>query len=435
MAHTGADTRWRGPSGTWRRAAAALLLAGAVAACDDAATGPQGTASFRLEAVWGDGASGLAGEKLLFPVMVRVTDADARPVEGARVSFEPAAGSGSVQPASAATDALGRAVTEWRLGPAGSRRQQLVASLAPGVEGSEVRIVLDATALGPDETDRVVVRGALGPLKGILLTSGEDGRLSVLYEKATADTVIPLPPLPGMDLDVLVFSHGNRPLLERVSWTPGKDTAHLTLLPPVPVDVSVTVSAGRYAEVRPLIEADLQRMETVWTGNAMGLRLGRVSWVDGTDGGAVGDGWDVSIVGICDALSPGPAIQASFVGTLSGSAGFGYGCNSGHVFLGRDWHRYPYLLAHEFGHTFTLEHKAFGLMNPSAPAAYVCTGEVFRAHFDRRSALNTIFQAQPPVSRRLCLGSATTCLPGDFEFADPTATSPASRPSPSAGWR
>lgn len=425
----------RVPSRGGSRVLAAVLLVTVGAACGDAGTEPGETGPLRLEAVWGHGASGLAGEKLLYPVMVRVTDVGGRPAVGVRVSFEPTAESGSVQPAWALTDALGRAVTEWRLGPAETRRQQLRASVAPGLEGSGAQLVLEATALGPDEADRIMVRGALGPLKGILLTSAEDGRLSVLREVATPDTVILLPPVPPMELDVLVFAYANRPLLERVTWTAGTDTVFLTLLPPVPVDVNVTVNAGAYTEVRARIEADLKRMEEVWVENAVGLRLGRVIWVDGTDGGAAGDGWDVSIVGLCGELSPGSAIQATFVGTLSGATDFGYGCNSGHVFLGRGWYRYPYLLAHEVGHTFTLQHRAFGLMNPTGPAPYLCLGEVFRAHFDRRSALNTVFQAQPPAARRLCLGPDTPCLPDDFEFSGYGVTSPASLPSRPAGWR
>lgn len=416
MSDTAAVRRSRSRVRSCRGAAAAALLAVA-AGCGDGGTDPEESASLRLEAIHGDGASGLAGERLLFPVMVRVTEGGTRPVPGVRVRFEPAAGSGSVQPSSALTDEHGRAFTDWHLGPAEVRRQRLRATLDERPQEGAAEVVLEATALGPDETDRIEVRGALGALKGVLLVSADDGMFSVLFERATADTVILLPPVPQMELDVLVFSYGNRPLLERVSWTAGRDTARLTLLPPVLVDVKATVNAGTFAQVRPRVEADLRRMEEVWMKNAVGLRLGHIAWVDGTDGGAAGDGWDVSIVGICDALSPGSAIEAAFVGTLSGSPAFGYGCNSGHVFLGREWHRYPYLLAHEVGHTFTLQHKAFGLMSSSAPAPYLCTGEVFRAHFDRRSALNTIFQAQPQALRRLCLGGPDTpCLPEDFEF-------------------
>ena len=436
MTQTGAVRRLRASPRTWPCTLAVVFLAAALAACGDAGTDPEGTESLRLEAIWGHGVSGLAGERLLYPVAVRVTDAGGRPVADVRVSFEPTPESGSVQPASALTDAGGKAATEWRLGPAEARRQQLRASVAPGPEGSGAQLVLEATALGPHETDRVVVRGALGPLKGILLTSEEDGRLSVLFQKATADTVILLPPLPRMDLDVVVFSFGNRPLLERVSWTAGTDTAVLTLLPPVLVDVDVTVNAGTFTEMQARIDADLERMEELWVANAVGLRLGRISWVDGTYGGAAGDGWDVSIVGICDELSAGSAVEATVVGTLSGSADMGYGCTSGHVFLSRGWYQYPYLLAHEVGHAFTLQHRAFGLMNPSAPAPYLCTGEVFRAHFDRRSALNTIFQAQPQALRRLCLGGPDTpCLPEDFDFGEAGPTSPVSLPSRRAGWR
>lgn len=415
----------RGPA----RAAAAAFLAAAVAGCSDAATGPEGTQDhLRLEVIWGDGESGLAGERLLYPVIVLVTDVRARPVPGVPVRFEPAEGCGSAEPSLGVSDDEGRAMTRWRLGSGDVRRQQLQVTIDAGVEGGGAQIVLEAIALRPDEADRIEVSGALGPLKGIVLVPVEDGTFSVLFEKATADTTILLPPLPQGEMDVVVFSRGNRPLMERVNWTVAVDTARVTLRPPVLVDVNVSVQAGVFEEMLPLIEADLHRMEELWMRDAMGLRLGRVSWVDGTGG----PGWDVRGSGLCAALTPGAAIELSVVGTVDGYQDAGYGCVSGHVFLGKQWYRYPYLLAHEVGHTFALLHAAYGLMNPGNPGGYVRTGEVFRAHFNLRSALNTIFRAQPEAQRRLCAGGAASpCLPDDFEFSETAAVSAETTPSSS----
>ncbi len=413
-----------GRSGFSRRrspwATAAALLSVAVVGCDDGGTEPAETPDLlRLEAVWGDGESGLPGERLRNPVVVLVTDARARPAPGVPVRFEPAEGSGSAEPSSAVSDNHGRVMVHWRLDPSGVRRQQLRATIDEAVAGGGAQVVLEATALGPDEVDRIEVREALGPLKGIVLVWVEEA-YSVLFEKATADTVVLLPPLPlqgAPALDLLVFSHGNRPLMKRVFLTAAVDTVRVTLRPPVLVDLNVSVKAGVFEELRPLFEADLGAMEDLWARNAMGLRLGRVTWADTTGG----EGWNVDgSNAMCDALLPGQAIEVSIVGSVQSSSTGGYGCMSGHVFLGRQWYRYQHLLAHEVGHTFSLYHTSWGLMNPSPPfGGDLRTGQVFRSHFDLRSSLNTIFGAQHEAQRRLCgMGPDSACLLDEFEFSE-----------------
>ncbi|HUF34642.1 MAG TPA: leishmanolysin-related zinc metalloendopeptidase [Gemmatimonadales bacterium] len=71
-----------------------------------------------FEAVSGNAQAGPAGEALLQPQVVEVTDLLGSPIAGLAVSFAVTEGGGSVQPAVATTGANGRASTVLTLGPA-----------------------------------------------------------------------------------------------------------------------------------------------------------------------------------------------------------------------------------------------------------------------------------------------------------------------------
>ena len=73
-------------------------------------------AAAAVEPVSGGGQKALFGTALPEPIVVRVVDAGGAPIEGATVTFTPAAGDGSANPASAQTGADGQAATTWTLG-------------------------------------------------------------------------------------------------------------------------------------------------------------------------------------------------------------------------------------------------------------------------------------------------------------------------------
>jgi len=85
--------------------------------------------------------SGAAGRKLAAPVVATVTDSYGNPVADAIVSFT--AKSGSVAPARIATDAKGRAKTQWTLGRSGG--EQAVVAV---VKGHDVRGTLTVQVSG-----------------------------------------------------------------------------------------------------------------------------------------------------------------------------------------------------------------------------------------------------------------------------------------------
>ena len=69
-----------------------------------------------LTLVSGDAQEGLAGDPLADPLLVRVDDGGGSPVKGVAVTFTPAEGHGTADPATAETDAEGLAQTTWTLG-------------------------------------------------------------------------------------------------------------------------------------------------------------------------------------------------------------------------------------------------------------------------------------------------------------------------------
>ncbi len=98
-----------------------------------------------IEAI-GSGQRTTPGQPPLEPVGVRVLDAGGAPASGTAVRFEPAPGSGRVEPNEAYTDEKGMAAVRWMLGRRPGR-QTLWAVSAEG--GASVEI--EATALDPDE--------------------------------------------------------------------------------------------------------------------------------------------------------------------------------------------------------------------------------------------------------------------------------------------
>jgi hypothetical protein len=97
-----------------------------------------------LVKVSGDRQIGIAGTTLPVPLVVEVSDALGNRLAGVLVTFAPAAGSGSVDPAQMNSAGNGTAATAWTLGAA-EGPQSVVASIGAGLS-----VTFTATATGED---------------------------------------------------------------------------------------------------------------------------------------------------------------------------------------------------------------------------------------------------------------------------------------------
>lgn len=114
-------------------------------------TTTEAPAASRLTIVQGHLQQAAAGTLLPTPVVLRVYDTENTPMANVPVSFNVLAGGGSVDPATAKSDANGEVKARWTLGP-GSQVQTMVGS-APGVEP------ITLSALGVLPSDITIAQG------------------------------------------------------------------------------------------------------------------------------------------------------------------------------------------------------------------------------------------------------------------------------------
>ena len=99
----------------------------------------------RIEIVSGENQVGTVGSALAESLVVRVLDAQNRPVPGQAVTFTPAAGSGTVSPTRPVTAADGTAQVLWTLG-GGSGTQQVEARAVGGAAPEDLLVIFHANA-------------------------------------------------------------------------------------------------------------------------------------------------------------------------------------------------------------------------------------------------------------------------------------------------
>lgn len=105
----------------------------------------------RLTIVQGSLQAAAVGTLLPTPIILRVYGTDGAPMSKVPISFQVLAGGGTVDPATAISDANGEVKAKWTLGPA-SQVQAVVGS-APNVEP------VTLSALGVLPTDMVIAQG------------------------------------------------------------------------------------------------------------------------------------------------------------------------------------------------------------------------------------------------------------------------------------
>ncbi len=153
-----------------RSAPVALLACLAAASCGDS-TGPTVEPPVEpptvpvpatVQVISGDGQRTVQGLSLADSLVVRVLDAQGQALSGETVTFEPAAGSGSADPASATTDSGGRAATAWTLGPDPGQQTLNVAATdaatAVTARALDLEAELDTLFIAPSDAELDAVR-------------------------------------------------------------------------------------------------------------------------------------------------------------------------------------------------------------------------------------------------------------------------------------
>src|SRR6476661_5831589 len=107
---------------------------------------PNESRAAAITRVSGDEQSAAAGAALSKPLVVRVTDGLARPVEGQAVAFAIDAGGGDVTPASATTGPDGTASAAWTLGGAAGQQRVRVTVTGDGIPAG-LLVNFNATAV------------------------------------------------------------------------------------------------------------------------------------------------------------------------------------------------------------------------------------------------------------------------------------------------
>ena len=210
------------------------------------------------------------GRALGDSIVVRATDAEGQPVEGAVIVFVPAEGSGTVAPDSVASDSAGLAATLWTLGERLGEQRLTASAATAGSPTAEV----SATALTPEETVASLAvasgneqRGRHGRALGdsIVVRATDSGG------EAVEGAVIVFAPADGDGTVAPDSVTSNSAGMAATAWTLGEEPGEQRLA------ASVATAGGRTVDVSAtaLTPEETVASLAVASGNEQGGRRGR----------------------------------------------------------------------------------------------------------------------------------------------------------------
>ncbi|HEX7020852.1 MAG TPA: hypothetical protein VF159_12615 [Gemmatimonadaceae bacterium] len=171
------------------------LIAGlaAVSACAGDGVGPSQRSAAKLDPASDLTTSGVVGTPITRPLLVKVTDADGRPVAGATVTFAVTRGNGSVGTRVATSDRTGQASTSWTLGTVAGANE-----VTASVSGLATSIKFEATAAaGP------VSRIVLTPQNARILNGSDTTRVAVASTDQFGNVTSPSPSVTARDTSLI----------------------------------------------------------------------------------------------------------------------------------------------------------------------------------------------------------------------------------------
>src|SRR5436190_3181353 len=172
-----------------RRRLLSLVALCAFAACGGDTTGPSNQPPAHLDAVADLSRTATVGTPVTGGIVVKVTDAGGRPVQGATVALAVTLGNGSTSPRLATSDAKGQATATWTLGTIMGANE--VTATVSGV-GTTVKFSATGTA-GP------VTNISLSPQSARMLPAADTTRITAQSLDAFGNVATPKPTLTPRD--------------------------------------------------------------------------------------------------------------------------------------------------------------------------------------------------------------------------------------------
>ena len=350
--------------------------------------------------VIGNGQRGFAGGQLPNPIEVQLVNSNSRAVSVRRlVRFSIVDGGGSLSDTSVTTNDRGYAAVTWSLGPT-SGPQHLTVKLADAPEIAEQSVVAHAVSL--DDAELVVIAGATSGNIGLVLRTDDAVRT---YTLTWPDTILRLLPRSsaGTWEEVTAFTVGHPPVAVVRPWTDLVDTIHIAFQAPIQVPFVIWLTTD-FDTTAVRAQHDLQWLDWQWRIQMTGLRVGQVRIDSAPDfsfncGETTSPYYDATAINVFYTKNPSPFACDARVIRMHAT----------HPLTFTD--PYRFVMAHEVGHTLSLDHAtdSLNVMWPQArPGAKLTTGQIYNMHFSDWGALNSVLGRRPPGTRN-CRVTALFC--------------------------
>ena len=242
--------------------AAALIVLGCVSTLScDAPTEAGMQIPAALEIVSGEDQEGEVGEQLPAPLVVRVLDADDRPIRGVLVNFRVTEGGGSVFAGAGLTDADGVVQERWTLGTVASARQTVEARAVDSRTGDPIVFAtFEATALpGPAATLEKVDGDGLELPVGSAVSVLPTVRVADRYDNPVPDVSVAFRIITGgANVDAGTVTSNAEGLARVAAWTlataAGENRMTATAAGVPPVTFTVRGVAGAASRIAIVVE-------------------------------------------------------------------------------------------------------------------------------------------------------------------------------------
>ena len=232
---------------------------------------------------------------------------------------------------------------------------------------------------------------------------------------------------PDAEEELIAVTRGRAlELLENLPWSVDEgDLAQVAFAPELAIPLTIWIVKGPWDEGYDDALEQLLPLVSIWWQERAGIRLGAIEIVDATASAKAGfyhqfDCTDRQALEQAIGSRPG-RINVYRVESVRGTPFAAEACAFGSGFAALGQSTSDDILVHEIGHSFGLEHPlgiaGMGdenvMADPSSQREFLTEGQLFRAHVDPGSVINSIYAARPGEPVRSCphAAASASCPP------------------------